>query len=80
MAQSIIPVSLSMRRSRYQFLTDMTIVSVVSFAGSGSHRSETRVEKRQDEAALVSVIVDNGKLSPFWGISRVCENDIRATI
>lgn len=54
MAQSISPVFWSIRKSRYQSFTDMTIVSVVSRAGSGSHRSEMRVEKRQDDPARAS--------------------------
>lgn len=33
----------------------MTTVSVVSCAGSGSHRKEMRVEKRQDELAGLPV-------------------------
>lgn len=46
-AQSILPVVLSIRRSRYQSFTDMTTVSVVSWGGSGSHRIEIRVENLQ---------------------------------
>jgi hypothetical protein len=34
----------------------MTTVSVVSCAGSGSHRKEMRVEKRQEELAGLPVI------------------------
>lgn len=65
MAQSILPVFLSIRRSRYQAFTDMTMVSVVSCAGSGSHRIEIRVEKRQDVLggaglAMVGVVEGGG--------------------
>lgn len=63
MAQSILPVFLSIRRSRYQSFTDMTMVSVVSCAGSGSHRIEIRVEKRQDVlggSGLAMVVVVGG--------------------
>lgn len=57
MAQSICLLALSIRRSRYQSFTDMAIVSVVSCASSGSHRSEMRVEKRQDELAGVLLVI-----------------------
>lgn len=56
-AQSIWFVLLSMRRSTYQLPTDMTIVSVVSKAGSGSHRREIRVDMRLDEGDILDIIL-----------------------
>jgi hypothetical protein len=63
------PVSFSIRRSRYQSLTDITIVSVVSEGGSGSQRIEIRVEKRHsDVAGLLGDIVG--------GLCLVCVLDV----
>lgn len=44
-AQSILPVDLSTRRSTYQPIRDRTMVSVFSKAGSGGQRREIRVER-----------------------------------
>lgn len=58
MAQSILPVAVSIRRSTYQSFTDITIVSVVSSAGVVSHRNEIRLEKRQvDWSGLILAIL-----------------------
>lgn len=56
-AQSILPVAVSIRRSTYQSFTDITIVSVDSSAGVVSHRNEIRLEKRQvDCSGLILAI------------------------
>lgn len=51
-AQSIVPDCLSTRRSTYQFFTDRTRVSVFSNGGSGGHRRERRVERRDSDIEL----------------------------
>ena len=55
MAQSIVPVVLSIRRSMKYSPTERTMVSVVSAGGSGTHRREIRVEKLQDEPSIAPV-------------------------
>lgn len=55
-AQSIAPDFLSTRRSRNHSPTEITIVSVVSSGGSGTHRSEMRVVKLLDEPSAVPVV------------------------
>lgn len=70
-AQSILPVDLSTRRSTYQPSNDRTMVSVFSNAGSGTQRREIRVERLL--LLVWPVVIVEGKV---WELLVVTDNGV----